>query len=238
MRKKNSMPKLLAGALVTIMILGGLNGCGKENVEKQVKNEITVTFMNQDESLGTVKAVAGETLDKTSYEGYEKLDNAEFNGWFETPSFVEASKKDLLSDTFDKDTTLYGDFRSNSVAEDTRHWYIAGTSTKGVLQLNNWAGDLSDEEKLAFELTPTGSNINEYAIMRWTVRSLPGFKDYGNLKIYFFGLSVVFNGRLPFRRFRYCFEYNAVQFLAYASDDFYIFYVAVLAHCKTCHYYT
>ena len=164
MGKKNSMPKLLAGALVTIMLLGGLNGCGKENVEKQVKNEITVTFMNQDESLGTVKAVAGETLDKTSYEGYEKLDNAEFNGWFETPSFVEASKKDLLSDTFDKDTTLYGNFRNNSVAEDTRHWYIAGTSTKGVLQLNNWAGDLSDEEKLAFELTPTGSNINEYAI--------------------------------------------------------------------------
>jgi hypothetical protein len=164
MGKKTSMPKLLAGTLVTIMVLGGLNGCGKENVEGQVKNEITITFMNQDESLGTVKAVAGETLDKASYEEYEKVDNADFNGWFETPSFVEVSKKDLLSDTFDKDTTLYGDFRSNSVAEDTRHWYIAGTSTKGVLQHNNWAGDLSDEEKQAFELTPTGSNINEFSI--------------------------------------------------------------------------
>ncbi len=161
--RKNNMTKLFAGALATLMVIGSLTGCGKAKAEEQAKAEITITFMNQDETLGTVNAVAGETVDTALYEGYEKLDGAEFNGWFETPTFVEASKKDPAADTFDKDTTLYGDFRFNSVTEDTRHWYIAGTSTQGALQLNNWAADLSDEEKAEFELLPTG-NTNEFSI--------------------------------------------------------------------------
>ena len=164
MGKKRIMSKMLVGVLTTLTVIGGLTGCGKVKAEEQAKEEITITFMNQDETIGTVKTTAGEVVDKALYEEYEKLSDGEFNGWFETPSFVEASKKDPSVDTFDKDTTLYGDFRSVSVAEDTRHWYIAGTSTKGALNLNNWAANLSDEEKATFELTPTGNNTNEFAI--------------------------------------------------------------------------
>ena len=164
MGKKTLLSKMIAVTMATLMMAGGISGCGKTEVVEQPKEEITITFKNQDETLGTAKAVCGEALDKASYESYEKIEDGEFNGWFETPSFVEASKKEPSVDTFDTDTTLYGDFRSNSVAEDTRHWYIAGSSTKGSLKLNNWAGSLSDEEKAEFELVPTGNNTNEFAL--------------------------------------------------------------------------
>ncbi len=164
MGKKTFLSKMFAVTLATLMVAGGIAGCGKAEASEQPKEEITITFMNQDETLGTATAVAGEVLDKASYEAFEKIEDGEFNGWFETPSFVAASKKDPSVDTFDADTTLYGDFRSNTVAEDTRHWYIAGSSTKGSLKLNNWAGSLSDEEKAGFELVPTGNNTNEFAL--------------------------------------------------------------------------
>ena len=60
--------------------------------------------------------------------------------------------------------TLYGDFRTSDVTEDTHKWYIAGSSEKGSLKLNNWAAELSDEEKEQFELKPTGKQTNEFAI--------------------------------------------------------------------------
>lgn len=50
-----------------------------------------------------------------------------------------------------------------SATEDTRKWYIAGTSETGSLALNSWATALSDDEKAEFELTPTG-NRNEYTL--------------------------------------------------------------------------
>ncbi len=151
---------VLAGSLLATVILAG---CGKSTAKEPVAEDITITFMNQDETLGTVSAKAGEVLDAASYESYEATDNGEFNGWFETPTYLESSKKDLTTDTFTKDTTLYGDFRADEVAEDTRLWYVAGTSAKGSLALNNWAADLSDDEKAQFQLTPTG-NTNEFSL--------------------------------------------------------------------------
>ncbi len=173
MRKNSFVTKLLAGSMAAMLAIGGLTGCGSSVAEgKEVevkeaetpKEELTITFKNQDETLGTVKVGVDELLDKASYEAFEQSDNAEFNGWFETPSFLETSKKDLSKDTFEKDTTLFGDFRSAEVAEDTRHWYIAGSSQKGLLALNNWAGKLTDEEKAQFELVPTGNATNEFAL--------------------------------------------------------------------------
>ena len=162
------LTKTLAGTMAMLLVLGGLAGCGNTAAETQAKEEektqITVTFMNQEDTLGTVSAFAGELIDKASYEAFEQVEDAEFNGWFETPSYLESSRKDPSKDTFEKDTTLYGDFRSNNVSEDTRHWYIAGSSTKGSLKLNNWAGKLSDEEKALFELAPTGNATNEFAL--------------------------------------------------------------------------
>ena len=171
MRKNGIFSKTLVGLVASVLVIGALTGCGSEVAEGKEKEEpasqqqeITVTFMNQDKTLGNVTVNAGEVLDKSSYEAFEQMDDAEFNGWFETPSYLESSKKDPSVDAFNKDTTLFGDFRTESVAEDTRHWYIAGTSKKGILALNNWATKLSDEEMAEFELVATGNAVNEFAL--------------------------------------------------------------------------
>ncbi|MBR1390433.1 MAG: hypothetical protein IJ567_03150 [Lachnospiraceae bacterium] len=153
----------LAGAL--------LCGCGAQETadtqEKtgevtEEKSEITVTFMNGDEQLGTVTAAAGEQL--TGYEAYEDQDGYAFEGWYETPTFLESSAKDPAADTFDADTTLYGNFKPEEAAEDTRSWYIVGTGTGKVLADTNWASDVEDEVKEAARLQPTGNATNEFAI--------------------------------------------------------------------------
>ncbi|WP_248406119.1 hypothetical protein [Butyrivibrio fibrisolvens] len=77
---------------------------------------------------------------------------------------MNPARRILKTDSFTKDTTLYGDFRAAEVSEDTRHWYIAGTSKTGSLALNNWAADLSDEDKAQFELVPTGNAVNEFSL--------------------------------------------------------------------------
>ncbi len=141
-----------------------LSGCGSSGAQAQSESQITVTFMNGDETLGTVTANAGELLDAASYESYENGQDAEFQGWYEAPTFIEASYKDLTVDTFEEDTTLYGNFAANDVTEDTRKWYVVGASTSGILADSQWAGALSDEEKEQFELKPTGNNTNEFAI--------------------------------------------------------------------------
>ena len=165
MKKSNVLSKVTSLLVGTVIAMGMVTGCGK-TTEPQVASAetVTITFMDQDKTLGSVSANAGEVLEKSSYEQFEVSDTAEFNGWFETPSFLESSKKDLTTDTFTKDTTLYGDFRAAEVAQDTRQWYIAGTSEKGSLSLNNWAADLSDEDKAKFELVPTGNAVNEFSL--------------------------------------------------------------------------
>ena len=177
MKRNNLITKLAALMASTVLALGMLTGCsassgqGGDNTQPAEKAseqtsaaQITVTFMNQDETLGSVSVNAGEVLDKSSYESFETVEGAEFAGWYETPSYLESSKKDLTTDTFTKDTTLFGDFKFAEIAEDTRHWYVAGTSKKGILELNNWAADLSDEDKAKFELVPTGNAVNEFSL--------------------------------------------------------------------------
>lgn len=155
MRKK--MKKLLGLAAVCVTI-GAACGCGEP-----AKEEITVTFFNGEETLGTVTGVAGEVL--SGYEAYETVEDAEFLGWYETPTFLETSKKDLTEATFEEDTNLYGSFKSTAVAEDTREWYVVGTGAGEVLANSNWAGaDVADADKEACKLAPTGNGTNEFAI--------------------------------------------------------------------------
>ena len=154
---KKQMKKLL-GLAVTCVTLAAVCACGEP-----AKEEITVTFYNGEETLGTVTAVAGEVL--SGYDVYETVEDAEFLGWYETPTFLETSKKDLETATFAEDTNLYGSFKSTAVAEDTRVWYVVGTGAGEVLANSNWAGaDVDDAAKEACKLAPTGNAVNEFSL--------------------------------------------------------------------------
>lgn len=166
--KTNYVKKLTKAMFIMTMAMGiALTGCKSDDdagsSSKQEEKEITVTFMNGDETLGTVTAKSGNVLDAASYEQFEERDDAKLLGWYETPSFLEASKKDLTKDVFEEDTILYGSFQRTDITEDTRVWYIAGTSEKGILGANNWAGALEDEEKEQFKFTKD-ENSNTFTL--------------------------------------------------------------------------
>lgn len=172
MKRFQKYIKKYAGVVMgSVLLAATLTGCGQAAGEEQqetvaeVSSELTITFMNGEEELGKVTVNAGEVLAEENYAGYQEVDGAEFLGWYETPSFLESSKKDLAVDTFEESKTLYGCFKSSEVAEDTRVWYLAGTSSKGSLKDNNWADAGIDEAvKATFQLTATGNATNEFAI--------------------------------------------------------------------------
>ena len=95
---KKTIKKMLGIILACTTVMMSVCACGNSTDDKE---KITVTFMNGDEKLGEVTATAGEKL--SDYEKYEKVDGFEFLGWFETPTFLETSKKDLKTVTFETD---------------------------------------------------------------------------------------------------------------------------------------
>ena len=170
---KKQIKKILGITTASVLVLAALTGCGKtetssenqEMVETQEAAEITVTFMNGDERLGIATTTAGELLAEADYSAYETVADTEFQGWFETPTFLEISRKDLKTTVFDADTTLYGSFKATTVEADTRAWYLAGTSSKGVMQENNWANSSVEESvREKFRLEETGDVLNEFEI--------------------------------------------------------------------------
>lgn len=154
---KKKMKKILSVALTVIMSAMMLCACGEAEAA-----DITVTFMNGEAELGKVTAKAGEVL--TDYAQFETVENAEFLGWYETPTFLESSLKDLTIATFEADTVLYGSFKNTNVAEDTRLWYVVGAGTSPVLSASSWAGSVDDTVKADCQLTATGNATNEFAI--------------------------------------------------------------------------
>lgn len=152
------MKKLLGVVFACTALVMSVCACGAS----PEKEAITVTFMNGDTQLGQVSGSAGEIL--SDYAQYEAVEGYEFQGWYETPTFLETSKKDLASATFDKDTTLFGSFKSLQVAEDTRVWYIVGTGGNPDLAASNWASDVDASVKEACRLRATGNAVNEFAI--------------------------------------------------------------------------
>ena len=153
-RAAGKMIGLLKGMSMTALISAG---CGAESTEM-----VTVTFMNGEEELGSVETEAGKALTEASYTDYENAGD-DFEGWFKTPTYLEASEVDLSTAEFEKDTVLYGLFKSDTVTEDSRKWYIVGTSETGALATTNWAADIPDDDKALFELQKT-DNTNEYAV--------------------------------------------------------------------------
>ena len=151
---KNQLKKI--ATLVILCLTMGIMTCGCGNSSKE---EITITLMNGTETLGTIKAEAGEKV--SDYEKYEKQDGYEFLGWFETPTFIASSKKDLKTDTFKESTTLYGSFKNTNVTEDKRPWTIVGTGKGEALALSNW-NNACDDKLVSF--TATGKNANEFSL--------------------------------------------------------------------------
>ena len=62
MGKKTFLTKMLAETMATLLVIGGLTGCGASKAEGKAKEEITVTFMNQEQTLGTVTAAVESYL--------------------------------------------------------------------------------------------------------------------------------------------------------------------------------
>lgn len=173
---KNWLKKLVLLSVMSVLLVASLAACNKkEEVKDQAINQAndqekdsalyTITFMNGDTSLGTTTVKENAALTKDAYTSFENVADTEFLGWFETPTFLESSKKDLTTATFTKDTTLFGSFKSTKVAQDERSWYIVGTSEKGILKVSNWAGsDVKSEDQALVSLLPTGNATNEFAI--------------------------------------------------------------------------
>lgn len=156
---RETIKKLLGIILTCTAVMMSVCACGASTDGKE---KVKVTFMNGGEKLGEVTGTAGEKL--SDYAKYEKLDGYEFLGWYETPTFLETSRKDLNAVTFDKDTTLYGSFKSTNVAEDTRLWYIVGTGGNPDLAASNWGADVDASVKEACQLKATGNAANEFEI--------------------------------------------------------------------------
>lgn len=145
-----------------ILSLCACGGAETNLNETPEKTEITITFVNGSETLGTVKAYAGEKI--TGYEQFETLSGYEFLGWYKTPTMLESSKCDLTTDTFNSDKKIFGAFKSLNKTADTRKWYVVGEGASTVLVNSAWAGaDVTEENKSACELKATG-NTNEFAI--------------------------------------------------------------------------
>lgn len=160
---KKTLKKVL-GCILATTVMMSVCACGgkKDDGKETKKEEIVITFMNGEDKLGEVNATAGEKV--AGYEKYENIENFEFLGWYETPTLLETSKKDLSKVTFDESTTLYGSFKSTSVAEDSRNWYIVGTGTCPELAASNWAADVEDSVKESCQLKATGKATNEFSI--------------------------------------------------------------------------
>lgn len=163
---KKILKKLLGAVLICTFIAASVCGCSKESTsEPTEKEKITVTFMDGDTKLGEVTVEAGKLIPAEEYEKFQQVDGKEFISWYETPTFIDASRKELTMDSFLESTTLYGSFKSKEAAEDTRAWYIVGESTTGTLADTSWAGSgVEDSVKETFRLQPTGNAVNEFAI--------------------------------------------------------------------------
>ena len=178
MRKRNlSILAALVLSLALALSLCACGGNGAANTQTDQTGDTgdsgqntpepatyTVTFMNGDTKLGEVKVAEGEKA--AGYESFEDQPDSEFLGWFETPTFLESSRKELAELAITGDMTLYGSFKSTNVAEDTRAWYIVGASTSGgVLAGSNWANaGVAEADREAFRLQPTGNAVNEVSI--------------------------------------------------------------------------
>ena len=99
--------KIIAGLLMAAMCLFAICGCSNKpaNDETTEPKEITICFFNGESKLGEIKVEEGKLIDASVYAAFENQENYEFTGWYETPTFLESSKKDLKTATFTEDNS-------------------------------------------------------------------------------------------------------------------------------------
>lgn len=199
------MKKKLLSIILSLVCVLGLLACGNNepvsDKEEPVVEaaDVNVTFKDGITKLGMLKVKAGQLIE--GYEDFENKEGFEFLGWYETPSMLEASKKDLKNDTFTENTVLYGSWKSLIAEEDTRVFYIVGDGKSPILKGSAWAGaDVDDATKESCKLLPTG-NTNEFTI------TLDLFKDDLFQIVY----DWQWDGQYGFGKFT---DYDANQFVS------------------------
>ena len=153
MNKKRLL--LIALAAVLAISCGGVAACGRgEDAAKY-----TVTYVDATDKNSVLKkeevAEGGKASDWTPVkEGYV------FVEWYATPDLVHVFRFD---DPIARDTTVYGYFSSDAFREDTRSFYILGSSDEEGSVLFNTAWKIKDEEKQKL-VRSDRAGVNEYAI--------------------------------------------------------------------------
>ena len=151
--------KILSVVLILSLVLC-MFGCGAQ--KEAPVSQVTLKFMNNEETIGTLTVNAGETV--TGYEAFETQEGFDFLGWFETPNFLEMSAVDFTTKTYTEDTTIFGSFKNANVAVDEREWFIVGEGASSVLAASQWAGAIDDADKKACQLTVNGDVVNAFSI--------------------------------------------------------------------------
>jgi len=149
---KNKLKNYLGIICFCLAIMMFVCACG-------TGEKVTITFKNGSLELGSVTVKAGKLV--TGYEEFENLDGYTFLGWYETPSLLKSSKVDFSTATFEKDKLIFGSFKSNNVAEDTRTWTICGTGSSPALATSNWNNKCKDD---SVTFVATGKNPNEFQL--------------------------------------------------------------------------
>lgn len=155
MRKMRKMlGVIITGALIVTSLC--VSGCGKEESKK-----VTLQLMNGEVELAKIEVNSGEKVSEDAYKKYEEQEGYEFLGWFETPTFIEASAVDFSKATFEEDKQIFGSFKAAAAEEDTRDWYIVGAGKE--LDETSWAGGVDDSVKEKFHFKKA-DDINEFTI--------------------------------------------------------------------------
>ena len=153
--------KWLLALLTVILSLTciGLVACTPDDEGEGEGTSYTVTYVDitaDNAQLKTEEVAAGETATEWTpeKEGYV------FAGWYATPSM---SHEYDFSKAITADTTIYGYFTEDTFEEDTRTFYILGSSSdpNSILYGTNYK--LVDEEKQVLTKADK-SGVNEYSI--------------------------------------------------------------------------
>ena len=153
--KKRTLLLIVLAAILSLSCIGFV-ACGRDDDKG---TEYTVTYVDitdENKTLKTEKVAEGgkATEWEPVKEGYT------FVEWYATPDMIHVFD---FNNAITQDTTVYGYFAEDIFEEDTRSFYILGSSDEGSSVLFNTAWKVKDEAKQ--KLTKSDkTGVNEYSI--------------------------------------------------------------------------